>query len=74
MRLRHYTPDDYINEVPCIYKYREHMETVTPLGMSGKHLIDEGRTLTFLLQSGRVRRTTIGGSDLTQILWAADTK
>lgn len=50
------------------------METVTPLSMSGKHLIDEGRTLTFRFQSGYVRRSTIGGSDLTQILWAADTK
>ena len=35
MRLRYYTPDDYVNGIPCLYKYMDVIETVFPISMSG---------------------------------------
>lgn len=72
MKLRYYTPEDYINGVPCVYRYRDNIETVTPIEMSGAHLFDGGRSLTFKFNSGYIRSSNIGGSDLTQVLYAAE--
>jgi hypothetical protein len=71
MRLRYYTPDDYVNGIPCIYKYRDRIETVFPISMSGVHVFDGGRALTIQFSNGYMRTTNIGGSELTQILYAA---
>lgn len=73
MKLRHYTEDDYVNETPCIYAWRDTMETVFPIEMSGRHSFDGGRKLTVRSASGHVFTRTISGSDLTQILYAAVT-
>jgi hypothetical protein len=60
-----------VNAVPCIYKWRDSMETVFPLEMSGRHPFDGGRTLTVRTGSGHIFAWTIGGSDLTQVLYAS---
>lgn len=70
-KLRYYTPDDYVNDVPCIFMYRGKQESVFPIEMSGKNKFDDGRKLTFKFLSGHVRTVNIGGGDLTQVLYAA---
>jgi hypothetical protein len=71
MKLRYFTEDDYVNGIPCIHKYRDSMETVFPIQMSGKHSFDGGRELTVKASNGHVSTHTIGGSDLTQVLYAS---
>lgn len=71
MKFRPYTEDDYVNGTPCIYKYRDNVETVFPVQMSGKHPFDGGRKLTVKTSSGHIFTRTIGGSDLTHVLYAA---
>lgn len=71
MKLRYYTEDDYVNGTPCIYAWRDTMETVFPIEMSGRHPFDGGRKLTFRCPSGHLFTRTIGGSDMTQALYAA---
>lgn len=71
MNFRYYTEDDFVNGVPCIYKHRNTVETVQPVMMGGRHPFDGGRKLTVKTSGGHVFTRTIGGSDLTQVLYAA---
>ncbi len=72
MNFRYYAPDDYVNGIPCVYRYRGITETVTPIKMSGVHPFDSGRSLTVRFANGHVRSINIGGSELTQVLYAAE--
>lgn len=74
MKLRYYTEDDYVNSVPCIYKHRPDCTSVTTVMISGKAPFDGSRQLTVKTQSGHYITRSIGGSDLTQVFYAMDTK
>jgi hypothetical protein len=71
VKLRYYTEDDYVNGVPCIYKWGNEIETVFPIMMSGRHSFDGGRKLTVRTGTGHLFTWPIGGSDLTQVLYAS---
>jgi hypothetical protein len=68
--LRYYTEDDYVNGVPCIYRHGGTQVTVRVLSMSERHKFDNGRELTVRFPDGHVAHRNIGGSDLTQVLYA----
>ena len=73
MKLRYYTSNDYINEVPCVFwngKADTTPETVRVLGASGAHPFDGSRQLTIKFSNGHVRTVPVDGSDLKCVVWA----
>lgn len=74
MNLRPYTEDDYINGVPCIYKWHGgDPVTVFPFYLGPKLPFDGCRALWFRFPNGYKTMRHIGGSGLVKVLWAAKT-
>lgn len=71
MKLRRYTSDDYVNGIPCIYYWRNTLETVFPFFLGCRGAFDGSRRLGFRFANGYATSRNIDGGDLTTVLYAA---